>query len=240
VESSLVDSRQKATFLAAATHHSGDWLMALPITACGLRLDDEAVRVAVASRLGLDLCIPHPCPCGSSVDAWGIHAFVCKHASGKILRHQALNDVISRAFASAGVPAMKEPSGLSRSDGRRPDGLSLIPWQNGKAVTWDVTVATTLADSYINTSAGTGGAAAELAASKKIAKYADLPASYIFQPIAVETLGPINRSAVEFFTELGRRIGIASGEERGGERGHVFIPATVCYPAALQRNSAAQ
>ena len=64
VESSLVDSRQKATFLAAATHHSGDWLMALPITACGLRLDDEAVRVAVASRLGLDLCIPHPCRCG--------------------------------------------------------------------------------------------------------------------------------------------------------------------------------
>ena len=71
-------------------------------------------------------------------------------------------------------------------------------------------------ESYINTSAGTGGAAAELAASKKMAKYADLPASYIFQPIAVETLGPINRSAVEFLSELGRRIGIASGEEREG------------------------
>jgi len=50
----------------------------------------------------------------------------------------------------------------------------------------------------INTSAGSGGTAAELAASKKMAKYADLPASYIFQPIAVETLGPVNRSVVEF------------------------------------------
>jgi len=216
VESSLVDPRQKASFLAASTHHSGDWLMALPITACGLRLDDEAVRVAVASRLGLDLCIPHSCPCGSQVDAWGLHAFVCKHAPGKILRHQALNDVISRAFASAGVPAMKEPSGLSRSDGRRPDGLSLIPWQSGKPLTWDVTVATTLAASYINASAGSGGAAAELAASNKLTKYADLPASYIFQPIALETLGPINRSAVEFLIELGRRISVVSGEEREG------------------------
>jgi hypothetical protein len=216
VELSLVDSRQKATFLAASAHHSGDWLMALPIASCGLRLDDEAVRVAVASRLGLDLCVPHPCSCGAPVDAWGIHAFVCKHASGKILRHQALNDVISRAFASAGVPAMKEPSGLSRSDGRRPDGLSLIPWQNGKPVTWDVTVATTLSNSYISASAGSGGAAAELAASKKISKYADLPASYIFQPIALETLGTMNGSAAEFFTDLGRRISIVSGEEREG------------------------
>ena len=112
---------------------------------------------------------------------------------------------------------MKEPTGLSRSDGRRPDGSSLVPWQTGKPITWDVTVATTLAASYVSASSGAGGAAAELAATNKIAKYADLPASYIFQPIALETLGPINRSAVEFLTELGRRISIASGEER--ERG---------------------
>jgi len=30
------------------------------------------------------------------------------------------------------------------------------------------------------------------------AKYADLPASFSFQPIAVETLGPINDSAIDF------------------------------------------
>ena len=50
VESAISDSCQKARFLAAAAPYSGDWLLALPVTSCGLRLTDEAVRVAVALR----------------------------------------------------------------------------------------------------------------------------------------------------------------------------------------------
>jgi len=65
VETNLVDPRQKATFLAAASRHSGDWLAALPIASCGLRLDDEAIRTTIALRLVLDLCVPHVCRCGS-------------------------------------------------------------------------------------------------------------------------------------------------------------------------------
>jgi len=41
--------QQRARFLAAASPHSGDWLLAILITACGLRLSDESVRVAVYS-----------------------------------------------------------------------------------------------------------------------------------------------------------------------------------------------
>jgi len=82
-----------------------------------------------------------------------------------------------------------------------------VPWQSGRALTWDVTVATTLADSYVPASSVTAVDAAEAAASRKEVKYSDLPASFSFQPIAVdETLGPINESAVNFFRELGRRI----------------------------------
>ena len=61
VESSYSDPRQRARFLAAASPHSGDWLLALPITACGLRLSDEAARVAVALRLGCSVCVPRYC-----------------------------------------------------------------------------------------------------------------------------------------------------------------------------------
>jgi hypothetical protein len=214
VEAGLTDPRLKASYLAAAAPHSGDWLSALPITSCGLRLDDEAVRVAVALRLGLDLCVPHDCRCGTRVDTWGIHATTCKRAPGRMRRHQALNDIVTRAFSSAGVPAMKEPSCICRSDGKRPDGLTLIPWKGGKPLTWDVTVASTLAQSYIRASAGSAGAASELAAERKRSKYADIPASYTFQPIAMETLGAFEPSAVDFLNDLGRRITSVTGEQR--------------------------
>jgi len=68
-----------------------------------------------------------------------------------------------------------EPQGLSRSGGKRPDGLTLIPWQAGKALTWDVTVVCPLADSlYIHTAAQDAGAVAELEAARKTAKYTAL------------------------------------------------------------------
>jgi len=59
----------------------------------------------------------------------------------------ALNDLVARAFASAGVPVTKEPHGLTRSDGKCPDGLTMVPWKEGKPLTWDVTVVCSLADS---------------------------------------------------------------------------------------------
>ena len=68
VRCSLTTPSQSALFLAASFPHSGDWLFALPIASCGLRLDDEAVRVGVGLRLGLPPCVSHQCRCGSLVD----------------------------------------------------------------------------------------------------------------------------------------------------------------------------
>jgi len=58
-------------------------------------------------------------------------------------------------------------------------------------------------------------ATVEAAASRKEVKYSDLhAASYSFQPIAVETLGLINESAVDFLCELRGRISSEFQEER--------------------------
>jgi len=106
VESSYADPQQRARFLNAASPHSGDWLLALPIMACSLRLSDEAVGVAVALRFGCSVCVPHSCRCGSLVDAQGLHGLVCKLAPSIIIRHHTLNDVVARAIQSAGIPVI--------------------------------------------------------------------------------------------------------------------------------------
>jgi len=147
VEISLSSTWHRASFLAATAPHSGDWLLALPMYSCGLRLDDEAVRVAVGIRLGLNLREPHTCRCGAMVDARDLHSFTCKSAPGRTARHHALNDVIYRAYSSDGIPATKEPVGLTRLDGKRPEGLTLTTWCAGKPLTWDVHAVSTLVDS---------------------------------------------------------------------------------------------
>jgi len=95
VKESKLDAFQRAQFLAASAPHSGNWLLALPIASSGLRLDDEAIRVAVALRLGLDLGAPHTCRCGALVDARGQHGLVYKQAPSRIARHQQLNDLVT-------------------------------------------------------------------------------------------------------------------------------------------------
>jgi len=94
--------------------------------------------------------------------------------------------LVARSFASAGVPVTKEPAGLFRSDGKRPDGVSLVPWQSGKSLCWDVTVNCPLAESYVDRASHQAGAVAELAAIRKEDKYVDLGARYIFEPIAIQ------------------------------------------------------
>ena len=63
VDSAAVEESQTSLFqcvslLAACTTHIGDWLLTLPITAYGLQLDDEAMRIAVVLWLGSKLGSP--------------------------------------------------------------------------------------------------------------------------------------------------------------------------------------
>jgi len=204
----------RARILAVSAPHAGEWLNAYPISSCGLRLNDDAVRVAVGLRVGARLCEPHKCVCGAEVDALGTHGLNCKRGSGRIARHNFLNDIIWRAMNKANVPATKEPTGLVRTDGKRPDGMSQIPWAEGKCVTWDVTVTDTLAGYNIPSSCVAAGNAAEAAARRKEDKYTALAARYLFVPIAVETLGPVNESGSAFIDDIGGRLRALTGDHR--------------------------
>ena len=208
------DDYNKARLLAASAAHSGDWLHALPISSCGLRLDNEAVRIAVKLRLGSNLCDQHVCPCGSVVDCRGTHGLSCKKSAGRSARHAYLNNIIYQALVRAGVFCVKEPVGMSRTDGKRPDGVTLVPWQAGRSAVWDVTVIDILAASYLHATSTAAGGAAEIAATRKEEKYIGFAASHTFVPIAFETLGPISGKSKVFLRDLGRRLASVTQDAR--------------------------
>jgi hypothetical protein len=86
---------------------------------------------------------------------------------GRATRHAALNDIIRRALSKADVPSSMEPSGLSRTDDKRPDGATLIPWTRGRFIAWDTTPIHTCAASYIHLTSTVTCGAAEQAAERK-------------------------------------------------------------------------
>jgi len=108
-------------------------------------------------------------------------------------------------------PVSQSQVGLTRQDGKRPDGLTLIPWQRGRPLTWDVTTACTLSGPYVSIAVHSGSAAAAQVACRKAAKYHLLAQTgRLFQPIVVETLSPLNKSLIVFFSKLGRQIALVS------------------------------
>ena len=106
---------------------------------------------------------------------------------------------------------------MSRSDGKRPDGLTLVPRKEGKHITWDSTVVCTVVDSYVSGSAREAGLAGKTAAQRKEAKYrgqATLQGTHLFQPVVVESMGTVEEATSSFLAELGHRITALSGDSR--------------------------
>ena len=208
------DQVSRSRLLAAARPESGQWLHAFPTPALGTHLDAETFRIAIAHRVGADVCQPHRCRCGGQVDRLRLHPLSCQYSPGRAARHAAVNDIIYRGLQTAGLPSILEPVGLSRSDGRRPDGMTTFPLKNGLCLVWDFTCVDTYARSHLISSALTPGSAASAAEKAKRSKYGDIATRHIFEPIAVETTGTYGQSTRRFIKDLGQRITAATGDNR--------------------------
>ena len=161
-------SLEKTRLLGVAHHDSGAWLNAFPISALGLCLDDSEVQIAISLRLGLPVHSAHMCAsCGAAVDERGLYGLSCRFSKGRFSHHSALNDLVKRSLDSAKIPSHLEPTGLYRTDGKRPDGATLVPWKGGRVLVWDVTCADTLTPSHRELASREAGAVAASAEQRK-------------------------------------------------------------------------
>ena len=60
-------------------------------------------------------------------------------------------------MSAANIPSRLEPSGTYRRDGKKPDGITMVPWEYDKLLVWDVTCTNILAPSYQSKNTSEGG-----------------------------------------------------------------------------------
>ena len=110
--------------------------------------------------------------------------------------------------------------------GKRPDGMSLIPWPRGLPLLWDFTCS---AQSTFSTPASDTSWQANTAESAKIRKHSSLIPSFHFSSVCVETLGTYG-SCVR---SLVRQI----GSQQSGDNGHPVLIQKIATD--VQRGNAA-
>lgn len=188
----------------------------------------------MALRLGSEICRPHICICSEQVNSDGRHSLCSTKSQGRFPRHGEMNDITARAIRSINIPAKLEPTGLYRDDGKRPDGMTLIPWAKGQSLVWDATCVDTFANSYLKMTSTRAGSAADQAVTRKHNLYRKIKdQNYNFVALAVETMGSWSAEAKKFFHSLGKRLEKVSGDPRSGQ----FLYQRISL--AIQKNNAA-
>ena len=208
------DPRARARLLASATKESGVWLNVLPISSRGLCMDNDTIRVAAGLRLGAPLCMPHSCyHCGEEVDCLAMHGLSCRWSEGRHHRHAAMNGIIHRTLAATKVPSRLEPSGLYRTDGKRPDDITVVPWKSGKLLVWDF-FPLLLFNCHQGSSSSSSHGRSEKGSQVCQPQQHLLSSTYAFTPVAIETLGVFGPQTATFLKDLGHRLAQVTGDKK--------------------------
>ena len=75
------------------------------------------MRIAIGLRLGITLT--------TLVLKLGTHGL--SWSEGRLPLHASVNEIVHRALSSTKIPSCLEPNHLYRTDGMRPDVITLVP-----------------------------------------------------------------------------------------------------------------
>lgn len=93
------------------------------------------------------------------------------------------------------IASTLKPVGLTRDDGKRPDGTILAPWSKGQRLVWDVTCF------ILQFTNRKSGATAKIACNRKHVKYVKIKSvNFRIVGLAFETLGSWCKESRSFLT----------------------------------------
>ena len=183
-----MDDNCSKVFIVHQGKFGSQWLNVVPCINLGLKVDDQQLRISIGLRLGAIICVAHTSHCGKRLERDGLHGLSFTKSTGLSSRHATLNSLIKQTLGSLDLPSLLEPRGLYQTDGKRPDSVTMTPWEMRKQLVWDVTVVDALAPNRLNqVSLCNSGTTATEAEVRKMGKYRELLGNgYIFQLLTLE------------------------------------------------------
>ena len=142
--------RRSKVFNAHQSKFESEWLNVVSCKNRGLKLDNQQLRISIGLRLGDNICVAHTCHRGKRVKRDALHGLSCTKNAGHSSRHATLNSLIKQMLGSPDLSSLLKQRGLYGTDGKPPDGFTMIPWEMGKSHVWDVTVVDALEPSRLN------------------------------------------------------------------------------------------
>ena len=178
----------------------------------------SAASISIDLRLGANICVAHTCHCGKRVERDGLHGLSCTKSAGRFSRYATLNCLIKQTLGSRDLLSVLEPRGLYRIDGKRPDGVTMTPWEMGQQLAWDVTVVDALAPSCLKQgSLCNPGTTATEAEARKVEKYREIiDNGYILKSVASEVQGSWGETCEIFITRLCKMLCRSHDDQRVG------------------------
>lgn len=87
-------------------------------------MDNETIRIAISLRLGSSVGLHH---CETEVSQFATYGLTYCWSEDHHHRHVAINDTLHRARSH--IPSTLESSHLVHTDGKSPDGVTMVPWK---------------------------------------------------------------------------------------------------------------
>ena len=140
-------------------------------------MSNDMVRVAVRLRIGVPFCQPHKCAhCHKDAAQFGRHSLSCRFST---VGYHGTMQLITSSCILWQLPIYHPGWNLqgfsASSNGKRLDGVFLVPWSQGRYLAWDVTCVNTFCPSNLPHSVDAPGGAAAIAEDGKNHKYAHAP-----------------------------------------------------------------
>ena len=147
---SRMDEKRSNVFNARQGNFGSQWLNVVSCKNLGLKLDESCFEFRLVydseSTSVLRICATVV----KKVERGSLYGLSCTKSPAHFSCHATLYSLIKQTLGSLDLPSMLEDRGLYRTDDKCPNGVTMIPWEMGKQLVWDVTVVDALPPSCLN------------------------------------------------------------------------------------------